>query len=227
MIKAAASRSNLLCQLRAQAAAGLFALTVALISSGCSQQLTPHDVADRFWRAAVTGHAGKIKRYVLEKDRAALNDESKLLPISAFELSRIVIDGQAATIATSVTLDGDAPVTVNIDTRLRQEQGEWRVDYAATANEISRHSKLADVIGQISNIGNALKDGLDKSVEEITRAMPAIERELKRLESEFKQRLPELREELREFSKQLDESLKERRVEPKPAQPENQGTIAL
>ncbi len=198
-----------------------------LMQIGCTQQLTPHDVAERFWRAAISEHSAKIKRYVLAKDRASLDSESKLLPIADFSLGRIVIDGDASTIDTSVTLDSDQPVTINIDTRLRFEEDQWRVDYAATANEISRHGQLAGVIDQIATIGDALKEGIDKSVDELNRAMPTIERELRRLESEFKQKLPELRQELRNFSKQIDEALKQPKT-PAPLTPDGEGgTIAL
>lgn len=187
-------------------------VTVALISlamlSGCARPLPPQDVADRFWRAIITQHPAKIRRYVREEDQATLKDDPEILPVSEFELGRVVIDGESATIETRITLDADKPVALKIDTELVREGERWRVDYTATIDDISTQSQLAQVIGQIENIGGAIADGIDKSVDEMKKMLPEIERQLSRIEAEIKQRMPELRERLEEFSKSIEESLK-------------------
>ena len=187
-------------------------VTVALISlamlSGCARPLPPQDVADRFWRAVITQHPAKIRRYVREEDQATLKDDPEILPVSEFELGRVVIDGESATIETRITLDADKPVALKIDTELVREGERWRVDYTATIDDISTQSQLAQVIGQIENIGGAIADGIDKSVDEMKKMLPEIERQLSRIEAEIKQRMPELRERLEEFSKSIEESLK-------------------
>ena len=187
-------------------------VTVALISlamlSGCARPLPPQDVADRFWRAVITQHPAKIRRYVREENQATLKDDPEILPVSEFELGRVVIDGESATIETRITLDADKPVALKIDTELVREGERWRVDYTATIDDISTQSQLAQVIGQIENIGGAIADGIDKSVDEMKKMLPEIERQLSRIEAEIKQRMPELRERLEEFSKSIEESLK-------------------
>ena len=202
----------------------LCVITTLAIVAGCAQQLTPQDVADRFWRAVITRHPAKIRRYVLSEDRKLLKGESDLLPISDFRLGRILIDGDTANIETRVTLDGDTPVPINIETKLVRENNVWLVNYAATANEITVHSNLSQVIGKIGAIGDALKDGIEQSVEEMTQALPAIKEELARIESEIKQHIPELREKLEIFSKRIEEALK---APPAAASPDENPTIAL
>ena len=183
-------------------------LTLVATLLGCARPLAPQDVADRFWRAVITQHAAKIRRYVVERDQTMLKDDPEILPISEFELGRVVIDGDAATIETRITLDGDKPVALKIDTVLVLEGEHWRVDYATTVNDVSTQSQLAQVIGQIEDLGGALKDGIDKSMDEMKKVLPEIERQLSRIEAEIKQRMPELRERLEAFSKDLEESLK-------------------
>ncbi len=196
----------------------IVALPLLAMCAGCARPLPPQDVADRFWRSVMTQHPAKIRRYVREQDRAALKDDPEIMPISEFELGRTVIDGESATIETRITLDADKPVPLNIDTVLVREGERWRIDYAATIDDISTQSQLAQVIDQIEAFGGALKDGIDKSVEEMKKVLPQIERQLSRIEEEIKQGVPELRERLEEFSKSIEESLK--------APPEEQGIPA-
>ncbi len=206
----------------------LLVATLAGLLGACAEQLTPQDVADRFWRAVVTRHPGKIQRYVVQADRKLLDGEAELLPIAHYKLGRVVIDGEAASIETRVTLDGDTPVPLQIETRLVRENDRWRVNYQATVDEISANSKLAQVIGQISALGETLKDGLEQSVDDMNRALPAIEAEISRIESQIKQHMPELRRKLELFSEQIKDALKAPPRDPQPpAAVDPEDTIAL
>jgi hypothetical protein len=203
--------------MRALLASLVFLITI----SGCARPLPPQDVADRFWRAVMTQHPAKIRRYVRAQDQQTLKDDPEIMPVESFELSRVVIDGDAATIETRITLGADKPVALKIDTLLVRENERWRVDYSGTIQNISLESNLAQVIEQIEAFGDTVKKGIDKSVTEMKKVLPDIERELSRIEREIKQRVPELRERLEEFSRQLEESLK---ASPDAAEPD---TIAI
>lgn len=194
-------------------------LVLAALLSGCSRPLPPQDVADRFWRAVAAQSTAKIRRYVRTTDREALDGDAEVLPVAEYALGRIVIDGDAATVETQVTLDGDKPLSVSIDTVLVREQQHWRVDYAATVNRISMQSELARVIGQIESFGETLKEGIDKSVDELQKAVPEIEKQLSRIEQGIRQRMPELRERLEEFSRRLEERLEAPPEAPPPEEP--------
>ncbi len=175
---------------------------------GCARPLPPQDVADRFWRAVMTQHPAKIRRYVRAQDQETLKNDPEIMPVESFELRRVVIDGDAASIETRITLGADKPVALTIKTLLVRENEQWHVDYSGTVQNISLQSNLAQVIEQIEAFGGALKDGIDKSVEEMKKVLPDIERELLRIEEEIKQRVPELRERLEEFTRRLEDSLK-------------------
>lgn len=212
-------------------AVGLLLSLLGLLAGGCAQELPPQEVADRFWRAVVTGHPGKIRRYVLRQQRDTLANDAEILPVSTFTLGRIVIDGERATIDTRIILESDSPVPLTIPTQLVQEQQQWRVDYDATVNAISSQSELARVIGKIGALGDSLQQGIEQSVDEMKQALPVIEQELARLEGRIKQAMPELREKLETFAKRLEESLEESLQAPPPpppqAPPPAEGTIAL
>ncbi|GEM_PF-1377855 len=206
---------------------GLFGiLALGTLLAGCAQQLTPQDVADRFWRAVVTGHPAKIRRYVLAEDRELLEAGAELLPITAFKLGRVVIDGDAASIETDLTIDGDPPLEIKIETRLQRDNQRWLVNYAAATEQFSVQSNLSEIIGKIGAMGEALQNGIEESVDEFNQSLPAIEKELGRIESEIKQHIPELREKLEMFSRQIEQALKSPPPET-PPEPVPDGAIAL
>lgn len=194
--------------LLSRAARGLVTVLATMTLLGCSQSLTPSDVAERFWRAVVAGQPAKMRRYVRQADRQQLDQNAEILPVATYSFGRVLIDGDNASIETRIVLDSDTPVPLNIETRLVREDELWRVDYETTVNEISAQSDLANVIGKIGAIGESLKRGIEQSVDEMNQALPAIEQELSRLESEIKQAMPELRDKLEAFSRKLEEALK-------------------
>jgi len=196
-----------------------------LLLSSCAEPLPPQDIADRFWRAIVAGQPSKIRRYVLAENQAQLEGDVAILAVVDYQLGRIVIDGGAASIATRVTLGADTTVEVNVETRLLLENGKWRVDYGATARDISANSKLAEVMGKIGALGDTLREGFEQSVDEMTQSLPAIERELGRIEAQIKQQIPELRKKLESLSKHIEESLSPPGQLPQPAPTED--AIAL
>ena len=196
---------------------GLLLLVACAVLGACSEPLPPQDVADRFWRAVVAQQPATIARYVVARDRALLDQDSSILPISAYELGRIVIDDARASVSTQVTLDGDTPVTLGIETRLIEEEAGWRVDYQETVAALSAQGDLARVIEKIGAIGETVRRGVEQSADEMKRALPTIERELSRLEAEISQRVPELRSRLEAFAKSIEDAL--RRAPPAMEQP--------
>ena len=114
----------------------------------------------------MTREAAAVRRYVRSADQAQLADELDLLPLTGFELGRIVIVQDRATVATTVVVAGDRPLTLPITTTLVREHDAWRVDYGATARDISRHSELARLLDHLSTLGDDVKRGVDQAVDQ-------------------------------------------------------------
>jgi hypothetical protein len=203
---------------RAGATNALLSSVLVLIAA-CSPSLGPQDVAERFWRATVAQQPATAARYVVARDRDLVSGGLDVLPVAHYSFRRVVIENERATVATEVTLAGDAPVALLLDTRLQREDDTWRVDYQATMQAISAQSELAAVIARIGTLGEALRDGIDQSTAELERALPALERELARLEAEIRQRVPALRERLREFTRQLEKAFEPPPPRPTPSTP--------
>jgi hypothetical protein len=187
----------------------LFIAIIAMSLSACSRDLTPIEVAERFWSAVQSSDAAKVKRYVSHDDAEALESLDDVLPIEQVKLGRTVIDSDRAVVATTATLSGDNPVDMPINTYLLLEDGRWKIDYDQTISSVRVNGQIAEIISKVRDFGKALQDGIDKSVAELERSLPKIESELKRLESELKQKVPELRQKLEGFARDLEDAIKE------------------
>jgi len=191
-------------------------LLLVLLAGGCVNALPPQDVADRYWRAVVTHHPDKLKRYVCAADQALLADAAAVPPVARYELGKTVIEDSRARIDTRVVLDGPEALEVPLTTQLLRENDLWCVEHQATVSAITRNRELAEVMRQLEQIGETLKQGIDRSVDDLKNVLPRVEEEISRFESEFKQRLPELREKVEQFRKRFEEALKQKPVQPPP-----------
>jgi len=178
-------------------------LLVALVMAGCASTLTPQDVAGRFWRAVIAQDPVQVRRYVRASDEGLLKDGLGLMVVTDFSLGRVVIDGDLATVDTRVALRGERALDIDLVTRLTRENGQWRVDFAATAHAVSRHSELARLIDRIAQLGTQMREGIGRSRSEIERVLPQLNAELSRLEQRIRQSVPALRQRLEEFAKQF------------------------
>lgn len=199
-------------------------LLLILLAGGCVNALPPQDVADRYWRSVVTRHPDKLKRYVCAAEQGLLADAAALPPVTRYALGTIVIEDDRARIETRVVLDGPEALEIPLTTQLLRDNDRWCVEHRTTVSAITSERELAEVMRQIEAIGETLKHGIDRSVDDLKNALPRVEEEIARFESEFKQRLPELREKIEEFRKRFEESIEKRPAEPPPAA---DGTIEI
>lgn len=208
-------------------AARAFLSIALLLGAACAPNLGPQDVAERFWRATVAQQPATAARYVAARDRDLVARGLDVLPVAQYSFGRVLIENEQAAVATEVTLAGDTPVTLLLDTRLLRESGTWRVDYEATMQAISAQSELAGIIARIGTLGETLRDGIEQSTAELERALPALERELSRLEAEIRQHVPALRERLRDFTRQLEKAFEPPPRPPPSTPPPAEDAIAL
>jgi len=201
------------------------ATLLVVFTAACAQNLTPQDVAGRFWAAIEQGDAHAVKRYVTAADAAALESLDDVLPITHSVLKRTVIEDDSAFIDTTVTVEGDRPLDFPLKTYLVLEDKHWKVDYERTISSVASAGKLAVIIDKVHEFSMALHKGIDRSVRELEQTLPQIEQELSRIEDQIKQHVPELRKRLENFTRELEEAMK---FPPKPeetADPE--ATIAI
>lgn len=205
-------------------------ILVLLLIAGltaCGKPSTPVEVASEFWKALEAGNAGLVKRHITAAEAASLESIDQVLPISNAELGRIVIDGRAATIDTSITVTGDKPLEFPLKTYLVLEDEDWKVDYARTIEAVANAGKLAAVIEKVHEFGDTLQQGIERSVQELEHTLPQIEQELSRIEEQIKQHVPELRKRLEQFTQELEEAMKRPPAPSPPAAAEPEESVEI
>lgn len=195
-------------------------LLFILLGVSCGQNLSPQEVAGKFWTGIEQSNSRLVKRHITAADVAALKNLDDVLPITNPRLSRIVIEDETAYIDTTVTVDGDKPLDFPLKTYLVVEDGRWKVDYQRTISAVANAGKLAAVIAKVHEFGAALQEGIDQSVKRLEQTLPQIEQELSRIEDQIKQHIPELRQRLENFARELEDAIKNPPKKTKPAEPE-------
>ncbi len=182
---------------------GLLALLIITFLSACSPPADPRQVATEFWQAQQRGDADRVHRLVRESDTAKLDSGLTVLPIRAFELGGLRLDGDRAELDTRVTLAGDDALHVDVVTVLIREHDAWRVDYADTVRDITTDSPLAKLITRVQELTTRFGAGVNQSLEELKRALPKLESELSTIEKDIRGQVPELRRRLDELLRDL------------------------
>lgn len=184
----------------------VFYACLGVMLLACSKPQTPQEVATSFWQAIESGKPNKVKKYVSAKDQITMESLQNVMPISNISFGKIVIDGDLASVDTVVTLQSDQDMELPINTHLLNENDRWVVDYERTINTIVAAGKVAAVINQFKDIGNAVKEGIGRSVEELEKTLPNIEQELSNMEQQIQQAVPELKSRFENFSRQLEQA---------------------
>ncbi|MCC7410134.1 MAG: hypothetical protein IT495_00660 [Gammaproteobacteria bacterium] len=187
---------------------------LALLASACAQRLEPAQVAQRFWNAVTAGDTGAAQLFVTADSRAMLRAGDGVLPIGDVQIGRTIIDGRTARVETTVTVLGDKPLAVPLNTRLREEDGRWKVDYDQTMAAIASSGELARALGRMRELNRQFSAELDKSMAELQRSLPAITRELERFKAQIQQQVPAIRQEIEDLARRLEDALKEARDPP-------------
>lgn len=170
----------------------------------------PARTTDAFWRAIADSDRREVIAHAAVERRGEVR-LSELPTIERHEIGRIVIEGDRAEIATSITTR-DPEATTTITTYLERVDGAWRVDYDATTGQLKTRAELEEIVSRVRDIGETLSGELRRGVETLKESLPGIQEELKReldrMETEIERQLPELKRRLEEFSRQLEEALK-------------------
>ena len=191
-------------------------LFLLVLSAGCVANLTPIQVSEKFWTAIKNRDAGAARLFIADGTASTDDITGNILPLNDIALGRTVIDGDQAWVDTDVEIAADKPFNLSLKTVLLRKDERWKVDYDSTVASISSDSNVARVIGKLSEFSGEFSRELDRSLEEMQRALPQIKKELGDIEENMKKSLPEIRQQLDEFIRQLEEALGKDKEESSP-----------
>jgi len=181
-----------------------------LLLVSCEDQITPTQVTDQFWGAVQAGDSKKIRRLVSSKSAQQQDLGQDLLIIESWSTGKIIIDGDRSEVETEISVSGNKSFTAMITTYLLAEKGQWKIDYAATTDQLKVNSEIGLALHRLDEISSEMLEGLDQSIDKFHQAMPVIEQELSKIEEKLREKVPEIKQKLDEFIRQLEEALKQK-----------------
>ncbi|MCC7212852.1 MAG: hypothetical protein E3K40_01240 [Candidatus Brocadia sp.] len=171
----------------------LFSLTLTL-TSGCRVDKPPQEVAQCFWEAMKVQDIENGRGYATTSTRILIDPSNEQFKDAAVTFGKIIIDGDLATIDTTVRLPKHGTeTTLPIQTILKKEDGEWRVDYAETKKTIMEDDSFSEIAKNLQELGGKLSERMDEALGEIKQKFP-----------EYKEKMEKMGE---VASKKMDEAL--------------------
>ncbi len=158
-----------------------YLLVATLLGAACSAADGPADVAEAFWTASKEGDTELATSYIVEGGTTTIQEPSGS-SIGEFSLGETAIEGDQATVETTVVSTGEREMEVAFNTVLVRRDDGWKVDLDETTDEMMKSlvgttmGELTERMGQAVGeaMGEAMKgmaDGMAKGLEAAGRAM--------------------------------------------------------
>ncbi len=187
----------------------LSAVLFLFMLSGCSQPETPQQVAEAFWQAVAEHDADAVAEFSTLSSPADFDGFRKDWTGVEPSYGRVVIDESEATVVTrlppEVGTDGKHQELVTFLTK--QAEG-WVVDYQRTEEALLRPSLFGNLMGELNQLGEKLKDSFSSSSDDLEATMNEFARNFEAYSAEVERKTRAAVEEFGELMRQAVEKLK-------------------
>ncbi len=140
-----------------------YLLTAALLGTACGAADDPYGVAEAFWTASKDGDMELAKSYIAEGGSASIDESGS--SIGDFSLGETAIDGDRATVETTMVSAGEQSMELAFTTVLVQQGGGWKVDLDQTSDEMMKSLFGTSMGGLVEKMGEAMGDAMQEMVE--------------------------------------------------------------
>ena len=150
-----------------------YVLTAVLLAIACGAAGDgPHAVADAFWSASKEGDVEIAKSYIAEGGNATIKDPDKSgSSVGEFLLDETTIDGERATVETTVETTGEQAMELAFQTVLVSRDGSWKVDLDETTDEMMK-SLFGITMGELTKtMGQAMGDAMGEAMKGMAEGM--------------------------------------------------------
>jgi len=200
----------------------LFALplTTLLLISCADTPDSPNQVAEKYWDAIQQGDTKAAKQYITNSSQKLYDNHINSLQY--ISIDNFAVDNDKTTVTTIINPEADVPGDeIIFETRLRQENGQWKVDLNNTqvpqtakkerelqelAEELSTTmQKNVDSMQDVMSEGmNMLNDALREGSEEMGKSMLDAMKELNTKMKESIGKMKERRQQKENMPKDTD-----------------------
>ena len=139
-------------------------VTAALVGTACSSADGPSAVAEAFWTAGKEGDTELAKSYIVEGGTATITEDQSGSSIGEFSLGETAIEGDRATVETTIVSTGEQETEIAFNTVLVQRDDGWKVDLDETTDEMMK-SVLGTTMGELTEkMGQAMGDAMGEAM---------------------------------------------------------------
>ena len=149
-----------------------YLLTAALLGTACGASDGPRNIASAFWTASKDGDMELAKSYIAEGGNATIKapNESRS-SVGEFSLGETAIDGNRATVETTVVSTGEQEMELAFNTVLVQQDDGWKVDLDQTTDEMMK-SLFGTTMGDFTKkMGQAMGDAMGEAMKGMAEGM--------------------------------------------------------
>ncbi len=140
-----------------------YLLTAALLGTACGAADDPRGVAEAFWTASKDGDMELAKSYIAEGGSASIDESGS--SIDDFSLGETGVDGDRATVETTMVSMGEQAMELAFNTVLVQQDGGWKVDLDQTTDEMMK-SLFGTTMGDFTKqMGEAMGGAMQEMAE--------------------------------------------------------------
>ncbi len=149
-----------------------YLLTAALLGTACGAADDPRVVAEAFWTASKEGNMELAKSYMAEGGNATIQDPDESgSSVGDFSLGETTIDGERATVETTVEMTGEHAMELAFQTVLVSRDGSWKVDLDQTTDEMMK-SLFGTTMGDLTKkMGQAMGDAMSEAMQGMAEGM--------------------------------------------------------
>ena len=200
------------------------------VMSGCRMDKTPQEVAQCFWNAMKVHDIENVRKHTTTSAHTLLDSSHEQFKDADVTFGKIVIDGDITTIDTTLRLPKHGTETsVQFQTVLKKENGEWKVDYAQTKETIKEDQSFSDISKSLEELSDKLTEHMNETLGEIKQKMPEYEEKMrklgevasKKMEEALQRYTTEIKKGIEKLSGILDEVLKKESGNDKQEKPES------
>ncbi len=150
-----------------------YVLTAALLATACGAATDdPHAVADAFWSASKAGDVELAKSYIAKGGNATIKDPKESgSSVGEFSLGETTIDGERATVETTLETTGEQAMELAFQTVLVSRDGGWKIDLDQTTDEMMK-SLFGTTMGDLTKkMGQAMGDAMGDAMKGMAEGM--------------------------------------------------------
>ena len=149
-----------------------YLLTAVLLGTACGAAEDPRAVAEAFWTASKNGDMELAKSYMAEGGNATIQDPDESgSSVDDFSLGESAIDGDRATVETTLETTGEQAMELAFQTVLVSRDGSWKVDLDQTTDEMMK-SLFGTTMGDLTKkMGQAMGDAMSEAMQGMAEGM--------------------------------------------------------